>query len=96
MTEDILIGGITDFDDDPIALMQLLEEWNSDRSYEERVDNLRTGAGPVLDGTGLLLAPGTVEDDGDVDLLSGTAGRDWFFLSPEDAAGDRKSNEEVG
>jgi hypothetical protein len=95
-TEDILIGGFTDFDDDPIALLQLLEEWNSDRSYEERVDNLRTGAGPVLDGTGLLLAPDTVEDDGDVDLLSGTAGRDWFFLSPEAAAGDRKSNEEVG
>jgi hypothetical protein len=95
--DDILIGGTTDYDFNDAALLALLDEWNSERSYSNRVGNVRTGAGPILGGTGYMLKRGvTVFDDGDFDRLTGSSGLDWFLFDPdEDDATDRKENNKV-
>jgi hypothetical protein len=95
--DDIMIGGTTDYDFKDAALLALLDEWNSGRSYSDRVDNIRTGSGPILGGTGYMLAKGvTVFDDGESDKLTGSSGMDWFFFDPdEDDATDRKGAEEA-
>jgi hypothetical protein len=95
--DDILIGGTTDYDYDDVALLALLDEWNSDGSYADRVDNIRTGSGPFLGGTGYMLAKGvTVFDDGEFDRLTGSSGLDWFFFDPdEDDANDKRKFEEM-
>lgn len=92
--DDILIGGTTVYDFNDAALLAVLDEWNSRRSYSDRVSNVRTGAGPILGGTGYMLEKGvTVFDDGDFDKLTGSSGMDWFFFDPdEDDATDRKDN----
>jgi Ca2+-binding RTX toxin-like protein len=89
--DDILMGGLTAYDSGPdddklandLSLLRLLGEWNSDRPYAERVANLREGLGPLLSGTGLGLRKGTtVSDDAEDDVLTGSAGVDWFFFDP--------------
>ncbi|MCI0456007.1 MAG: hypothetical protein L0Z62_03385 [Gemmataceae bacterium] len=81
--EDILIGGTTAFDMDLAALQAIRAEWTSGRSYAARIDNLRgvANVGPRLNGPAVLTTgpTGTVQDDGDVDTLTGGAGMDWFF-----------------
>jgi hypothetical protein len=87
--EDLLIAGYTAFDGDYAALCAILAEWNSSRSYATRVANLQgTGSGSTfasrLNGNYFLTASGsgrTVFDDGDADVLTGSAGRDWFFAN---------------
>ena len=56
----------------------------------ERHDNIAgTGAGPRLNGNNFLQYGVTVLDDGgDVDKLTGSAGVDWFFLFAGDVATD--------
>ena len=50
-------------------------EWSSSRSYVQRVNNLSTALLKASD-------PGTtVFDDNDVDRLTGSSGRDWFFAN---------------
>lgn len=89
--DDILIGGLTLYDsgadDDKLAndlnLLKLWEEWTSSRPYTERLANLRDGVGPVLGGTGLRLHKSmSVFDDLNADVLTGSAGLDWFFFDP--------------
>ena len=79
--EDILIGGTTTYDDDFAALGLISNAWTSfDRDYLERIENLRSGAGPILGGTGIMLsASATVFDDGVRDKLEGKDGFDWLF-----------------
>jgi Ca2+-binding RTX toxin-like protein len=93
--DDLLIGGTTVFDDNDDALLAILEEWNSDRSYDDRIANLRSGAGPSLEGTGVKLEKGlTVFDDGERDYLRGYGGQDWFLFDPlEDRVRDLKTYE---
>jgi hypothetical protein len=93
--EDLLVAGRTVYDDDHAALLEIMKEWNADRSYPSRVSNIRQGQGPVLDGTGIKLKKNvTVFDDGQLDLLFGSSGRDWFFFRfPEDFPLDKQSNE---
>ena len=95
--DDILIGGTTDYDFNDVALLALLDEWNSGRTYPDRVSNIRTGAGPILGGTGFMLVKGvTVFDDGEFDKLTGSSGRDWFFFDPgEDDVTGKKAFEEA-
>ncbi len=98
--DDLLIAGTTSYDDVLIneqALLTLLAEWTSSRSYAQRVANLRNSAGPVLAGTGLSLQMGiTVFDDGDWDTLTGSAQLDWFFFDELlDRVSDRKVNEQA-
>ena len=64
------------------------------------MNNLRTGAGPILNGI-KLEAGSTVHDDGATDRLRGDSGRDWFFADLDGLDGDddllvnKKRNEEV-
>lgn len=95
---DILIGGSTVHDDNNVALLALLAEWNSSNSYNDRVANLRdgTGATPGLNGVFYLNAGTTVSDDNKQDSLSGGSGRDWIFAYlPIDLLSDLESNELV-
>jgi uncharacterized repeat protein (TIGR01451 family) len=93
--DDILVGGRTAYDsgadDDKLAndlaLLKVLEEWNSTRTFPGRVANLRAGVGPVLAGTGLSLVKGvTVFDDLEADDLNGSSGMDWLFLDAADSS----------
>lgn len=99
--EDILIGGSTSFtsgDDDDLlannaALLSILAEWNSDRDLETRMSNIDgSGAGPDFDARdnadNYFQWGVTVTDDGDEDVLTGSAGTDWFFEFPDDILTD--------
>ena len=55
--------------------------------YESRVENIRKGEGPILDGTGIMLVANvTVFDDDVPDKLEGKKGRDWFFARDDGSA----------
>jgi Ca2+-binding RTX toxin-like protein len=83
--EDILIGGTTAFDASEAALLALLQEWNSTRTLEERVANIRASNGPILLNTGYRLQKSeTVFDDGDEDILNGAAAVDWLFFKEDE------------
>jgi autotransporter-associated beta strand protein len=73
--DDILIAGTTDHDGVTPALAAIMAEWTSAHSYAERVGNL-SAALLVADS-----ASPTVRDDGDLDVLTGAAGQDWFFAN---------------
>ena len=87
--QDILIGGTTSHDENAEALYAILAEWNSDRGYQTRVENIRgTGSGPDFDArlnfSFFLQAGNTVFDDLASDKLAG--GRtDWS--STEESSG---------
>jgi Ca2+-binding RTX toxin-like protein len=88
--EDILIGGTTTHDQNDMALMDLITEWNAPDPYAVRVDRLRNGTG----ATGIQLAKGvTVFDDADADLLVGSFGTDWFFFDLLDKTPDKTNSE---
>ncbi len=90
--QDILIAGGTAFDNSPKALSELLAEWASNRTLEERVGNLFNGSGTAsrLNGDAFLTVGvrGTITDDGDEDQLAGGQDTDWFFEPPADQAHD--------
>lgn len=99
--DDILIGGTTSYDsgiDDnklanDLALLKMLQEWNSTRTAAERVLNLTNGTGAILSGSGLSLKSGTtVQNDRDKDTLIGAAGTDWFFYDGYDLITDPKTD----
>ena len=81
--DDLLIGGFTMYDNNDFALELLQREWISGRTYETRVNNIRSGLGEVLYGSGMMLKAGgnskTVFDDNAQDELKGGSGRDWYF-----------------
>jgi Ca2+-binding RTX toxin-like protein len=90
-SDDILIAGYTSYDSGPDSsklandaiLMELGDEWNSARSYVQRIANLRAGSGPILGASGNSLSKGTtVIDDSFFDKLTGSAGSDWFLFDP--------------
>ena len=82
--DDILIAGTTLHDALALALCAIMDEWRrTDRTYEERVKNLSDGGG--LNGTVKLVNTGenrTVFDDDADDVLTGSAGLDWFLFDP--------------
>jgi hypothetical protein len=98
---DLLIGGSTAFDANQTALLAILAEWTSGRSYEQKKANLSNGgSGPDFDArlnAGIfLLGAGpdaTVFDDGLRDLVIGGPDRDWFFAALGDLMLDRRPNE---
>lgn len=81
--EDLLIAGYTAYDLIDMALSALLEEWTSVNSYSVRTANLQAGtglsAGYRLNGNDGALQ--TVFNDNDIDTLTGSQGRDWFFAN---------------
>ena len=88
--DDILIAGYTSFDRQYAALVAILSEWSSSRTYAKRVENLSAS---WLKGSG----PGvTVFDYNEIDRLIGSSGKDWFFanLVLDSAAGDTASKKD--
>jgi VCBS repeat-containing protein len=78
---DLLITGATTYDENSSALAAILAEWSTSRTLATRAKNLRTGAGSVLQGTGIKLVAGkTVLNDASVDTLIGSGDTDWFML----------------
>jgi Ca2+-binding RTX toxin-like protein len=82
--EDILIGGRTTFDQNAVALLAILAEWNAPRPFAARVKNLTDGSGSAarLNGDFFLLLGQTMLDDLAVDqLISVGQGRqpDWLL-----------------
>jgi Ca2+-binding RTX toxin-like protein len=81
--DDILVSAITVYDNrsNPVhenAWAGIHAEWNSARSFEQRVASLRGGGGG-LNGT-YFLNDTTVADDtaSSCDILTGSSGRDWY------------------
>lgn len=89
--DDILIAGVTLFDvytaDHSTALSSIMKEWTRDDIvYHERIGHLTNGGG--FNGSARLNHD-TVFDDYDADILTGSAGEDWFFFdSQKDRATD--------
>jgi hypothetical protein len=73
---DILIGGTTVFDSNYSALDSLLAEWQSNKSYSQRISDLKHGGG--LNGSNTLVINSTVLGGG-ADTLVGKGPSDWFF-----------------
>src|SRR5262249_25142177 len=92
--DDLLIHGATAFDANTTALLALLAEWRrTDRTYAQRVANLRSGKG--YNGA-YRLTTTTVKDDLFADALRGNAGGDWFWArlsGVADAILDRQPGE---
>jgi uncharacterized delta-60 repeat protein len=89
--DDILIAGTTLYDSNLAALQSVLAEWNSGRTYSQRVNNIRDGSGSLIRLNGLIfLTPDlTVFDDGARDVLSGDTGTDWFFFNDDAGVKDK-------
>ena len=94
--DDILIGGTTAHDSSDSALLSILAEWNSSRSYSARVANIRgTGTGTRLNGTSYLTASLVVSDSAQ-DSLVGSGGQDWYWsVTGQDQVSGKSSNETV-
>ena len=65
---DILIGSTTVHDNDFGVLGAIVDEWASTRTYQTRINNLRS-----------RLNTSTVIDDRAADVLWGSSGLDWYF-----------------
>jgi Ca2+-binding RTX toxin-like protein len=87
---DLLIGGVLSHEADTLAMLQVVTEWSSSRTYAQRTARLAAGTDglPRLDAT-------TVLDDGAADTLTGGAGVDWFFSMGGDVLTDRLTTERV-
>jgi Ca2+-binding RTX toxin-like protein len=90
--DDILIGGQVSFVEEQKSLRNIMAEWTSDRLYSERVANLQGDeTNPAFadrankDSYLTFGGPNaTVLDDGERHILTGAAGRDWFFANLDD------------
>jgi Ca2+-binding RTX toxin-like protein len=90
--DDILIGGTTDYDTNTSALLALMSEWQrTDADYTTRISHLRNGGGN--NGT-FKLNSTTVHDDATADVLTGGAGKDWFWANLPEIT-DRDPSEQV-
>ncbi len=82
---DILIGGTTSFDNNAAALAAVLAEWSrTDADYATRIAHLMGtmtgGLNHNSDSTIFYyLNTSTVQNDGMVNNLFGSPGKDWFF-----------------
>ena len=93
--DDLLIGGTTAYDANAEALTAMMAEWNSGRSYSQRVHNLSKGTGgngldsstfaSRANGEFFLIgndgASQSVFNDDDEDGLTGSLDSDWFFAN---------------
>jgi Ca2+-binding RTX toxin-like protein len=93
--DDILIAGATAYDANYDVLSAIMQEWNSTRSYAQRVYNLSNGTGGAgldnstffnrANGNYMLIGDDvtgqTVFTDNEVDKLTGSSDADWFFAN---------------
>ncbi|MCU0963084.1 MAG: PKD domain-containing protein, partial [Pirellulaceae bacterium] len=87
--DDILISGVTLYDDDESALCAIMDEWTRlDTTYADRIAILTMGT--RRDAT-VRLNVDTVLLDWERDGITGSSGLDWFFFDQErDRATDLK------
>jgi hypothetical protein len=77
----ILIGGTTDYDSNLPALLAILAEWSrpdSEADFYIRIGHLNGSLSGGLNGP-YDFTTATVHDNGVVDQLFGSSGRDWFL-----------------
>jgi hypothetical protein len=91
--DDLLIAGWTAYDNDDVALRSIHAEWNSSRTYLERVANLFGAGNGLRENADYFLqaangATPTVFEDGDSDTLEGSSALDWFFATLDGSALD--------
>jgi RTX calcium-binding nonapeptide repeat (4 copies) len=86
--DDILIGGFTVYDASTEALCAIMQEWTSAATYAQRISHLASGGG--LNGS-TLLNVSTVSKDFRQDVLTGSAGFDWFQVDAWDVVTDLKN-----
>jgi Ca2+-binding RTX toxin-like protein len=90
---DLLIGGSTRFDSHTQALADLLAEWSSSRTYQQRIDNLLgVGTGERLNGNTTLGADPSDSIFADANSLNeilGDSNVDWFIAKDGDRLPDR-------
>lgn len=84
--DDILIAGYTAFDNNAEALCAIMAEWKSASSFADRVAHLSNndntdGLNGLFELIGADGANQTVFDDGAADILTGSAGSDWFLYN---------------
>jgi Ca2+-binding RTX toxin-like protein len=92
--DDLLVGGATAYDEDPVALEAIRAEWASEHDYATRVLNITDGTGSDDRGNGTYFFDGsTVFDDGAVDLIQGHGGQDWFLGGAGDEVIDASGSE---
>jgi len=96
--DNLEIGGYTDYDNNDIALANLLAEWSRQdlpaaSSYSTRLADLRGDTAGGLNGPYFLnavptalSAAATVHDNAAVDILYGGVGRNWYFAHTSGAA----------
>src|SRR5262249_6344754 len=90
--ENILIGDSTIFDTNMPALLAIFTEWKrTDASFEQRVSDLMSSSSKGLNG-GFNLSKPSVNSDNSSDILTGSAGLDWFFITKKlDSIADGRS-----
>jgi Ca2+-binding RTX toxin-like protein len=84
--DDILIAGYTTHDTDPAALDAIMNEWtrpDTEATYEQRINHLDGSLDGGLNGL-VLLTDETVSRDRAADVLTGSAGLDWFWFDEAD------------
>ena len=92
--DDILIAGTTDHDANEAALFAVMGEWTrTDADFGTRVNHLKNGDG--LNGTSLVNSL-TVHDDGAADVLTGSAGQDWFLFNQDGDGGVKDKVTDLG
>jgi Ca2+-binding RTX toxin-like protein len=72
--DDVLIAGATAHDDDSATLQQISATWNGAGTYSDRVAALK--AGPLTPDVDIY-------EDGEIDILSGNGGSDWFVVNTD-------------
>jgi Ca2+-binding RTX toxin-like protein len=101
-SDDLLIAGSSTYEANQQGLLAVLAEWGSSRAYAERVANLLgAGSGPAfadrLNGDFFLTTgdEATVLDDSAADVLTGSAGADWFFANLDTGILDKITDDQV-
>jgi Ca2+-binding RTX toxin-like protein len=89
--DDILVGGATAYDMNEAALLAVLKEWNSGDTYARRIADINDTQPRATDS--YFLDSATVYDALAHDILTGNAGRDWFFAGAGDVVTDQAANE---
>jgi Ca2+-binding RTX toxin-like protein len=91
--EDILIAGSTIYDNSPTSLITLRTRWISSAQYGVRVEALRSGVG--IPAVSLAANTTVLNDNGELDVLTGGAELDWYFQAVDDAVSDLFAGELV-
>lgn len=95
--DNIEVAGYTKYDSHERALVAIVNEWKSNRSYDQRTSSISQGSGG-LNGN-YRLSELTAFDDDAVDVLLGGSGADWYFShelgTRRDSVVRRRANEKT-